>query len=150
MTTANPADPLGYDASVGTDLGPTGASCSGVDYVSNAILHRFMEDSLPMLGAPGGFVAYGKNLRRLVGQVTWVSRAEQLGPELAMVVNRIARNDGTPLIDPSKTAVALTVQPVGARYNLTVAVNATTINGPSLSLAYGISSVTVQSLAAGT
>jgi hypothetical protein len=144
MTAANLADPLGYDASVGIDLGPTGASCSGLDLVSNALLHRFMEDNLPMLGAPGGFIAFGKNIRRLVGQVTTQSRAEQLGPELAAVVNR------DPRINPGLTSVALTVQPAGARYNLTIAVNATTTTALPISLVYGITAATVERLAAGT
>jgi hypothetical protein len=111
---------------------------------ASASIRGTKKDNLPMLGAPGGFIAFGKNIRRLVGQVTTQSRAEQLGPELAAVVNR------DPRINPGLTSVALTVQPAGARYNLTIAVNATTTTALPISLVYGITAATVERLAAGT
>lgn len=144
MTTANPGDPLGYDAAVSTDLGPTGASCSGNALVENAILHRFMEDNLPMIGAPGGFVAYGKNVRLWVGEVTTQSRADAKAPELAMVVAR------DPRVDPGSISVSVTVRPAGALYNLVIAVNARTTTQLPIALVYGVSSATVERLAQGT
>lgn len=144
MTTANPGDPLGYDAAVALDIGPTGASCSGADLVTNALLHRLLEDNLPMLGAPGDYVAYGVNVRRWVGEVTTQSRADAKGPELGMVVAR------EPRIDPSSIVVTLTVQPAGARYNLLLAISARTTTQLPIALVYGITSATVERLASGT
>lgn len=144
MTAADPSSPLGFDAFVDTDITATGASCSGDVLVGNAILHRFMEDTLPMIGAPGGFVDYGRNVRRWVGEVTTQGRADAKAPELAMVVAR------DPRVDPGSISVGVTVQPAGARHNLRIAVNARTTTQLPIAAVYGVTSATVERLAAGT
>lgn len=144
MSSADPGDPLGYDAFVDTDMTPTGASCSGTVLVQNAMGHRLQADVLPMIGAPGGFVAYGVNVRRWVGEVTTQALANAKAPLITMALAR------DPRLDPGRISVALTVMPVGALYNLQLAVEAYTTTALPITAVYGITAATVELLAEGT
>ena len=141
----NPGDPLGYDCDVQADMFADGRSCSGARLVGNAILHRLMADTLPLIGAPGGFVQYGANVRRWVGEVTTQALADAKGPQLVSVIAR------DPRVDPASIVVTITPQKKpGALWDLLIQVQAATTNQLPIALVMGVSSVTVQILSQGT
>lgn len=134
-------DPAGFDMKYGTDLDRGGRSCSGAELVEDGILHRLMADTLPCIGAPGGFVAFGVNVKRWIGEVTTQSRADAKGPELVMVIARDSR------VDAGSIDVQITVEPDGAEYDLTIAIDCRTTTGIAISMVVGVSGLTVERLA---
>ena len=145
VTLANPADPLGYDAFVDTDITPTGASCSGAVLVQNAILHRLMAETLPLIGAPGGRVSYGVNVRKWVQEVTNQELADAKAPLIAAVIARDTR------VDPG--SIQVTVSPTvlkGALANFNISIQARTTTQLPIAMVVNVTAVTVQMLAQGT
>lgn len=141
----DPGNPYGYDVDVELDIAPDGRACSGSRLVTNAWLHRLLEDTLPLTGAPGGVVPYGRNVRNWIGEVTTPSAAAAKGPEIVAILNRDTR------VDPSQTRVQLSVVPVdGAHVNLQLAVSGALTNGTPIGAVYSITKATVALLAQGT
>lgn len=141
---ADRSDPLGYDMKYGEGLDPSGRSCSGAELVEDEILHRLMEDTLPMIGAPGGVVDFGRDVSRWVGEVTTQDRANAKAPELVMVINR------SPRLDKGMTRVVITLTPQPeARYDFEIDISAQTTTGIPIAMVVGVSSQTVEKLAQG-
>lgn len=150
MTMANPSDELGYDTDIVDDMLPDGRPCSGSRLVANAIAHRLMEDNLPMIGAPGGYIAYGVNVRRWAGEVTSQKIADAKAPLLAVVIGRDTR------VDPGSISVAVTIDKSGtvlsdaSRAALRIEVNARDTKARPIALVFAVSSASVELLAQGT
>lgn len=145
----DPASPLGFDVDIDTDMQPDGRACSGARLVSNAILHRLMADSLPLIGAPGGVAAYGEDVRKWVGECTTPARAAAKAPR---IVAAIARD---PRIDASSIRVSINVNPSitfpdRSAVDFAITISAQTTNALPISLVVGVSKVSVELLAQGT
>lgn len=142
----DPGSAYGYDADVALDMAPDGHSCSGARLVTNAWLHRLMEDVLPLTGAPGGSVQFGKDVRAWIGEVTTQAAANAKGPELVAVLNRDSR------VDPAQTRVAVSVvtAPGSPNVNLAIAASGQLTNGTPISEVYLVTKATVARLAQGT
>lgn len=148
--TADPGSPVGFDADVGTDLAPDGRSASGVQLVQSAMLHRLQADTLPLIGAPGGYVAFGVNVRRWVGEATMQSALDAKGPLLSMVLGRDPRIDAGSIVVSVTKAPPGTTFASGALVDLLITISARTTTGLPISLVFGVSAATVELLAQGT
>lgn len=140
----DPDDPLGYDVDIDDDITPDGRSASGVRLVVNEMRHRCMADTLLLIDAPGGFAAYGIDVRRWVGSVMTVEIAEQRGAELAVVFQR------DPRIDPTTIKVIVRATPELADFDLAIDVSAYAVTGQPIALTLGVDAVSVALLAGGT
>jgi len=148
-TQADRASPYGFDTAIGpqpdgsVDMSTDGRSCSGAELVRNALIGRCMADVIPMIGAPGGFIAWGKDVRSWVGSPMSPEIATRRQQELALVLGRDARVD--------KSSIVVTVAPAlaGSAYNLviTVACRLTDTSKVSFTLGVTASDVTVDNLA---
>lgn len=141
---ADPSSPYGFDVLVTDDMDAQGSSGSGVALVAAAIPHRLMADTLPLVGAPGGYVSFGVDVRRWVGEVTTPDLADTKGPELVMVLSR------DPRLDPGSIAVQVTIADAGALYDLFITINAQTTTALPIALVVGVTSLTVDILSQGT
>ena len=140
---ASAADPLGYDMKVGADLDPSGRSATGLVLVEAAILHRLQEDRISMVGAPGDEIDFGENVRAWVGEALSNDALAAKTPRVEEVLRRDVRiADLTVRITRATGADA-------SRWDLLVQVRATTITGQTIDRIVGVSSVTVEFLAAG-
>lgn len=140
----DPGSLYGYDVDVDTDIKPDGRACSGPRLVQNAILHRLMEDTLPLIGAPDDVVPFGEDVRKWVGEVTTQAAATAKGPRLVGVLNRDAR------LDPAQTRVSVAVQPSGALVDLVITISGALTDGTPLSIVVGVTKWSVQLLSQGT
>lgn len=145
----DPNSPLGYDVDVGADMAPDGHACSGSRLVGNAILHRLQVDTLPLIGAPGGVIQYGEDVRKYVAEATTQARANAKVPR---IVAAIARD---PRVDSSSIRVALVVSPSvtfadGSSVDFAITITAQTTTGLPIALVLGVSKITVELLAQGT
>lgn len=145
----DPASPLGYDVDVELDMAPDGHACSGPRLVENALLHRLTADTLPLVGAPGGVVAYGKDVRTWVGECTTPARAAAKVPLLVVILSR------EPRVDPSSIRVAILVRPSltfanGSAVDLAITISARTTTGRPIALVVGVSKISVELLSQGT
>ena len=144
---ASRADPYGYDLYVGPqpdgsiDMSRNGRSCSGAELVRNAMLARCLSDTLPMVGAPGGYVAFGKNVRTWVGSAIDDTTADSRARELAVVFAR------DPRLDPGSITVAIATQPRGAQHAFTITASARLTDSTPIDLVLGVSSISVDVLA---
>lgn len=149
MSTANAADPLGYDVDIDLDLQPDARACSGLRLVQNAILHRLMANTLPCIGAPGGVLDYGIDVREWVQEATTPARAAAKGPLVALVIAR------DPRIDAGSITAVVAIAPPGTTFtdgssvDLTITIGARTTTALPIALVVGVSSVTVDLLAQG-
>lgn len=139
----DPGSLYGWDVDVDTDLQPDGRACSGPRLVQNAMLHRLMEDTLPLTGAPNGVVPYGEDVRKWIGEVTTQAAANAKGPLLVGVLNRDVR------LDPAQTKVTIALQPVGAIVNIVISISAALTNGTPLSIVVGVTKWSVELLSQG-
>jgi hypothetical protein len=148
-TQADRASPYGFDVAIGptasgdVDMTTDGRSCSGVELVRNSLVGRCMADVIPMIGAPGGFVAWGKDVRSWVGSPMSPEIATRRQQELALVFGRDNRVD--------KSSIVVTVAPAlaGSAYRLTIAVSLRLTDTSKVSFTLGVtaSDVTVDNLA---
>lgn len=141
---ANPSDPLGYDVKVGTDLDPSGRSCSGVELVEDAMLHRLSCGTLLLTGAPDDQVDFGEDVTKWVGEALTQEEIDSRAPLLEEVLRRDPR-----LAD---VTVALSLQTLASAplVSFTITINAVCVTGQSINRIIGVSSVTVDFLATGT
>lgn len=142
--TANPADPLGFDMKVGVDLDPSGRSCSGVELVEDAMLHRLSCGRLLLTGAPDDQVEFGEDVTAWVGEALTQEELESRGPLLEEVIRR------DPRIADATVAISLTTPPTAPQVAFTITVNARVTTGQNISRVVGVSAITVDFLAGGT
>jgi hypothetical protein len=138
---ANPSDPLGYDAKIGEDLAASGRAASGVELVADAMLHRLMAGRLLLTGAPGNQVEFGEDVRAWVGEALSEDAAQAKGPRLEEVLRRDPRI--------ASVTVSVTASSEVSNYRLLIAVSATTISGEQIDRIVGVSQVSVAFLAQG-
>lgn len=144
IAAANPADPLGFDMKVGEDLDPSGRSASGLELVTDAMLHRLEADRLLLTEAPDDEVDFGENVRLWVGEALTQEALEAKAPRLEEVLRRDPR-----LASVSVSLTLLAVAPAG-QYRFLIAITAVAITGQIIDRIVGVSQVTVEFLAQGT
>lgn len=145
----DPASPLGHDVDIVDDMQPDGRCCSGGRLVGNALLHRLMVDTLPLIGAPDGVVAYGEDVRKWVQECTTPARAAAKVPRLVAALSR------DPRVDAASIRVSILVKPSltfsdKSAVDFAITISAQTTTGLPISLVVGVSSVTVELLSQGT
>lgn len=144
MSNANPADPLGFDVWVREDIDPSGRSASGVELVENAIYHRLTTDQLFLVGSPDdGYVEYGEDVRKWVGEVVDQESANAKAPQLAIVLQR------DPRISPASIAVSIDARLAGEKYAFTISITCRTTSELPIALVLGVNAVTVELLSQG-
>jgi hypothetical protein len=141
---ADPADPYGYDVDVDTDMAVDGHACSGARLVGNALLHRLMADTLPMIDAPGGAVAYGEDVRKWIGECTTQERANAKIPRIVAALSR------DPRVDPASLRVSIDLAATGALVDFAITITAQTTTGLPIALVVGVSKISVELLSQGT
>lgn len=149
MASPSRSDNLGFDLFVGpqpggvVDMTPSARAATGIELVQNKLIALSMADTIDMVGAPGGKVDFGEDVRRWVGSPTTPSIIAQRQQRLSVVYARERR------INPSTLAVAIATQLVGARYSFTIRVTARTWPPASLpiDLLLGVNALTVDFLA---
>lgn len=144
MTAANQADPLGYDVKVGSDLDPSGRSATGLELVTDAMLHRLMADRLALTGAPDDEVEFGEDVRRWAGEALDADALAARAPRLEEVLRR------DPRLASVAVALTLTAGAPASRYRFLISVSAVTVRGQVIERIVGVSQVTVEFLAQGT
>jgi hypothetical protein len=145
----DPSSPLGYDVDVDTDMAVDGHACSGARLVGNALLHRLIADTLPLIGAPGGVAAYGEDVRKWVGECTTPARAQAKVPRIVAALSR------DPRVDPSSIRVTIDVNTSltfanGSAVDFAINITAQTTTGLPISQIVGVSKVSVELLSQGT
>jgi hypothetical protein len=143
---ADRSSPLGFDLAIGptppgVDMSPTGRNASDAELVRNGMIARSMADTIPMIGAPGGVRAFGRNVRNWVGAAWRDGDEETRAQELAIVYARDPRVDG------GSIRVVLTRQKAGAFYSFTIAVNAFTTTAQPIAMVLGVTAISVDILA---
>ena len=128
----------------GIDMTPTGRNASGAELVRNGMIARSMADTIPMIGAPGGVRAFGKNVRNWVGAAWRDGDEEARAQELAVVYAR------DPRLDAGSIAVVIARQKAGAFYSFTITVNAFTTTQQPIAMVLGVNAISVDILAAQT
>lgn len=144
MTTASPLDPLGYDVKVGLDLDPSGRAATGLELVEDGMLHRLSQGSLLLTGAPDDQVEFGEDVRAWVGEALVDGEIESRAPLVELILRR------DPRIANVSVVLSLLTPDDAPEVNFTIAVQATTVSGQSISRVIGVSSLTVAFLATGT
>lgn len=134
-------DPLGYDIFIREDMAADGRAATGRELVSNAILHRLTTGTLLLIGAPGGEVDYGEDVRLWCGATTTQEQASARGPQVAAIIQRDER------IDTCDVSVALAGPKTG--YTMRMEISAQTVTGQQIDLIVGVSAITVDILAEG-
>jgi hypothetical protein len=141
---ANRSDPLGYDLDVGprasgrVDLYRDARACSGVQLARNEIVSRLMSDTIKMIGAPGGVIDWGYDVRADIGSPGGPNQTR-----IALVIGRSKR------ILTGSIRVDVQRQATGAHHAYTVKIDARTVNGEDVNLLLGITDATVERIAAG-
>ena len=141
---ASYADPLGYDVKVGEDLDPSGRSASGLELVTDGMLHRLQADRILLTAAPDDQVEFGDDVRKWVNEALSQSDLDARAPRIEEVLRRDPRL--------ASVAVALSVAPtaVASRYRFLIAISAVTIRGQVIDRIVGVSQISVEFLAQGT
>lgn len=140
---ASADDPLGFDMKIGWDMDPSGRSATGLELVEDAMLHRLEQERLLMTGAPEDEIDFGENVRTWVGEAVSDEAISAKAPRVETAIRRDVRiADCTAKLTVAKGEDA-------SRYNFLIAVRATTISGQTIDRIVGVSSVTVEFLAAG-
>lgn len=138
----NPNDPLGFDVYARNDIDRGGRSSSGAELATNAILHRITEGVLPLVDSESGFVDFGDDVRRWIGlgltQEGLDARAAALGPIIERD-ERVRSADVTGTLAPGPSSAWA--------FQINVAAQLRT--GETISLAIGVSDVSVQLLSEG-
>ena len=144
-------DPLGFGLYVGpvpgggVDALPDFRGCSGLELVINKMVARSMAETLPLAGAPGGFIDFGENCPGWVGSPWTPGIAAQRATRLALVYGRIQA------LDPGSIVVAVTQGTGrGGQYDSLIRVSARTTTGLPLSVVLGVSAISVDLLSRGT
>ncbi len=143
----NRASPHGFDLYVGpvgagiVDMTREGRACSGPELVRNALVWRCMADTISEINAPGGVVAFGRDVRAWVGSPMTDAIAKQRQQELTVIFN------GHPCIDPAGTVVEVRAARAGSQYALAIDVTARTTDALPIAFLLGISALTVDILA---
>lgn len=146
---ADKSSPYGYDTAIGpalgglVDMATNGRACSGAELVRNALIGRSMADVIPMLGAPGGFIAWGIDVRKWVGSPLTEAIATQRQQALAIVYGR------DPRVDRGSIAVTITKSLAGAQYDFGIAVSLRLTDTSKVSFTLDVTAdkITVDSLA---
>jgi hypothetical protein len=146
-----PADPLGFDAFLDTDISATGRSATGAELVANALPHRLMADTIPQVGAPNGVKDFGVNARKWIGEPL-TFRPDGTSPELD---RKVAQVDAALQRDPrvALNRISITKAPPGATLTdgsqavITILIDTTTVTGVTISRVVGVSAVSVGFLA---
>ena len=143
-------DSLGFDVVIGpsasglVDMARNGRTATGAELAANEMIARCLADTIPCIGAEGGVIDFGKDLRRLVGAAMDQDDADRLGAEMGVIFNR------SPRLDPGATSVRVNIDRVGANYAFTLDVEArTAADGIPISLRLGVNAITVAQLAQG-
>lgn len=142
----NPADPLGYDLFVGplpdgsVDMDRSGRACSGAELVRNALVSRCMADVISMVGAPGGIVSYGVDVRGWVGSPVKTGTMGQRQQQLSVVFGR------DPRVDAGSITVKITGARTGSQYAFFIEVNARTTTALPIAFLLGVNAITADIL----
>lgn len=134
-------DPLGYDVFLREDIATDGRAATGLELVSNAILHRLTTGMLLLIGAAEGETDFGEDARTWCGATITEGQANARGPQVAAIIQR------DPRIDTCDVTVALAGPSTG--YTLTMTIEAKTVTGQTIDLIVGVSSIAVDILAEG-
>ncbi len=94
-----------------------GRACSGIELVRNAMIGRCMADVIPCIGAPGGFLAWGEDVRSWVGSPFTDSLVQQRQQRLAVIFGRDDR------VDRGTLSVRVGVTLAGPSYDFGIAVD---------------------------
>ncbi len=143
MSAPSVDDPLGYDVLVTTDLAASGRSASGEELVLWAMGHRLTTKQLLLIGAPGGVVDDGIDVREWVNEKLTPTMAQAKGP----LVEITLRKD--PRISTVRAVVSIATGATAAEYDITIAVTAVLVTGQTIARVFGVSAVTVDLLAEG-
>lgn len=143
MNVPNPGDPLGHDMLVRLDLDPTGRSATGEELTEDAILHRLMADTLPLIDSPHGVQEYGEDVRRWVGEAMDAASASLKGQRLKIILERETR------LLAGSIRCTVTPTPLDETYALRIDISARTTTSRPIALVIGVSAVTVALLAQG-
>lgn len=140
-------DPLGYDAYLAADLDRTGRSATGAELVDAAIPHRLMCRQLPKIGAPGGVVDFGEDVREWIGEPLDDASAATKATLIDVALQRDERI--------AKTDVVVSAAPPGVAMDrggmadLLIALTYTLITGQTVSRVLGVNGISVEFLAGG-
>lgn len=143
-SSANPADPLGFDVKIGEDLDPNGRSASGLELVTDAMLHRLQCERLSLTGAPEDEVDFGEDVRSWVNEALSQSDLDARAPRLEEVIRR------DPRIASATVSLTVTALAPASRYQFLIDIRAITTTGQIIDRIVGVSQVTVDFLAEGT
>lgn len=132
------SSPYGIDVYLRDDIDPSGRSSSGVELVVNDLLHRLQEDRLLLVGAEGGFVDYGRDVRKLAGKSLTADSAGQEGALLQIVLERDPRVDSM--------NVTVTAAQEGSLYAFAIDASGVLTNGRPIAFIVGVNDVTVDLL----
>lgn len=140
---ASAADPLGFDFKVGADLDPSGRSATGIELVEDALLHRLQEGQLLMVGAPGGVIDFGIDVRLWVGEALSDAALTAKNPQVEEVLRR------DPRVADVTVRITRTIGADASRWSLRIVIRALTVNGETINRIVGVSQVSVEFLAEG-
>lgn len=141
------ASPYGYDVAIGPtpsgqpDMDRSGRACSGGELVRNALIARSMADTLPMIGAPGGRVPFGVDVRAWVGSPMTDATRSQRQQQLVIAYNR------DPRLDPGYTNIAIETTRAGSQYAFAIRVTARTTEAVPIAFVVGVNALTVELMA---
>ena len=140
------SSPYGFDTYVGpvagvVDMLPDGRSCSGATLVRNAMIARMMNDTISMVGAPGGVRDFGVDVRAWVGETVTERDREAKAQRLTVVFGR------DPRIDTGSIRVKVSSALAGSAYSFSISVSARLTDATPISMVVGVSAVTVEILA---
>ncbi len=141
--TPSPADPLGYDVYVRTDVDGAGRSATGLELVEHGMLHRLQEDTLLQTDAPNDEVEFGENLRLWVGEALTQDEIQRRSPRIEEVLRR------DPRIATIAVSASITTGDDASRYRFTIRVFGQTTRGQAIDRIIGVSAITVEFLAQG-
>lgn len=141
----SPDDLLGYDVFVREDIDEYGREATGLELVSNGILHRISTEKLLLTDAPSGedFVDFGEDVRTWVGAI---DTQESANAKLQRLVEVIKRD---PNIDPASVRVDINMELAGPRWAFELTIAARTTTELPVTLTVGVDAVTVQLLSLG-
>lgn len=142
-TIANRADPLGFDMRVREDLEPSGRAATGIELAADEMLHRLMADTLSLVGAPGGQVEFGENVRMWIGEALDQNALDTRAPRLEEVLRR------SPRLASVTVSLSVAAGDDASRFTFLIHIHATTISGQTIDRIVGVSQVSVEFLAQG-
>jgi len=115
----------------------------GIELVEDALLHRLQEGQLLMVGAPGGVIDFGIDVRLWVGEALSDAALTAKNPQVEEVLRR------DPRVADVTVRITRTIGADASRWSLRIAIRALTVNGETINRIVGVSQVSVEFLAEG-